>query len=110
MAANGNASMSAPPDELCCPLSGVLMTDPVILVDTGDTYNRRSIEDWRVAPPPLSMPSMACQRASLRVRDEVLCAISLSSRLVASSQVQRSRHPSRAVLRPAADFRSNGTV
>ena len=52
MSANGDASMSAPPDELCCPLSGVLMTDPVILVDTGDTYNRRSIEDWRVATPP----------------------------------------------------------
>ncbi len=52
MSANGDAAMSAPPDELCCPLSGVLMTDPVILVDTGDTYNRRSIEDWRVASLP----------------------------------------------------------
>jgi len=57
MSTNGDAAVSAPPDELCCPLSGVLMTDPVILVDTGDTYNRRSIEDWRVAPLPAPLPA-----------------------------------------------------
>ena len=65
MAANGDAAMSAPPAELCCPLSGQLMTDPVILVDTGDTYNRRSIEDWHVTPPLLThIPVVANPRSA----------------------------------------------
>ena len=91
MTANGNAAVSAPPDELCCPLSGVLMADPVILVDTGDTYNRRSIEDWRFAPlpcPHLLLPG----RSSSGPREAAALARVASPSLPAYMQDRASRH------------------
>eukprot|EP00210_Caulerpa_lentillifera_P005617 g5371.t3 len=33
-------------DCLCCPISGDIMRDPVILKETGMTYDRKSIEEW----------------------------------------------------------------
>lgn len=35
-----------PPEELCCPISGELYDDPVLLVESGQTYSRKSIEEW----------------------------------------------------------------
>lgn len=31
---------------LCCPLSGIIMTDPVILPCSGVSYERSAIEEW----------------------------------------------------------------
>ena len=39
-------SNSGPPEELCCPISEELFQDPVLLVETGQTYDRESIEQW----------------------------------------------------------------
>jgi hypothetical protein len=39
-------SSSGQPDELCCPISEELYQDPVLLVETGQTYDRESIEHW----------------------------------------------------------------
>jgi hypothetical protein len=33
------------PDELSCPISMLLMTDPVV-ADDGHTYQREAIEEW----------------------------------------------------------------
>ena len=35
-----------PPQELCCPISEDLYEDPVLLIESGQTYDRRSIEKW----------------------------------------------------------------
>lgn len=35
-----------PPRELCCPITEDLYKDPVVLVETGQTYERKSIEQW----------------------------------------------------------------
>ena len=35
-----------PPDELHCPLTYELMIDPVMVVETGMTYERKAIEEW----------------------------------------------------------------
>ena len=35
-----------PPDALCCPIGLTLMEDPVILVETGHTYERQNIEAY----------------------------------------------------------------
>ena len=35
-----------PPDSLCCPIGLTLMEDPVILVETGHTYERKNIEAY----------------------------------------------------------------
>lgn len=35
-----------PPQELCCPISEDLYTDPVLLIETGQTYDRQSVETW----------------------------------------------------------------
>ena len=37
---------SQPPQELCCPISEDLYTDPVLLIETGQTYDRQSVERW----------------------------------------------------------------
>jgi hypothetical protein len=34
------------PHDLCCPISKFVFIDPVILVQTGETYERRYIEKW----------------------------------------------------------------
>ena len=34
------------PDELCCPISFELMVDPVMLVASGQTYERANIKEW----------------------------------------------------------------
>eukprot|EP00210_Caulerpa_lentillifera_P000098 g94.t1 len=33
-------------DQLCCPISKTIMTDPVVLKETGMTYDRSSIMEW----------------------------------------------------------------
>lgn len=35
-----------PPQELCCPISEDILVDPVVLVETGQTYDRQSVERW----------------------------------------------------------------
>ena len=35
-----------PPQELCCPISEDLYEDPVLLIESGQTYDRKSIEKW----------------------------------------------------------------
>lgn len=35
-----------PPVEYCCPISQNVMSDPVVLVETGQTYDRKCIEEW----------------------------------------------------------------
>lgn len=35
-----------PPDQFLCPVSEELMVEPVMLVETGQTYDRTSIEGW----------------------------------------------------------------
>jgi hypothetical protein len=37
---------SAPPDEFCCPISHELMRDPVIVCETGMSYDRETISTW----------------------------------------------------------------
>jgi len=37
---------SIPPPELCCPITHEVMTDPVLLVGDGNTYERSAIENW----------------------------------------------------------------
>jgi pyridoxal/pyridoxine/pyridoxamine kinase len=39
------AGLMVMPDELSCPISFQLMTDPV-LADDGHTYQRQAIEEW----------------------------------------------------------------
>lgn len=36
------------PSDLLCPISYQLFEDPVMLVESGHTYERRSIEEWLV--------------------------------------------------------------
>lgn len=40
------AKAAVPPDALCCPITGEIMSDPVLLVETGHTYERAAIERW----------------------------------------------------------------
>jgi hypothetical protein len=35
-----------PPQELCCPISEDLFEDPVLLIESGQTYDRKSLERW----------------------------------------------------------------
>ena len=37
---------SGPPEELVCPLTHELMVDPVILIGSGQTYERAPLERW----------------------------------------------------------------
>jgi hypothetical protein len=37
---------AAPPQHLLCPISGQLFDDPVIVVESGQTYERSSILEW----------------------------------------------------------------
>ena len=53
--------------DLCCPISKSVFIDPVILVQTGETYERRYIEKWllpktkNIFPLPfLSLTSFQC--------------------------------------------------
>ena len=38
--------LSNPPKDLCCPISDDIFKDPVLLIQTGQTYDRDSIESW----------------------------------------------------------------
>ena len=44
----GTASQDAnnPPDIFVCPISREIMRDPVVLVETGQVYDRHSIMEW----------------------------------------------------------------
>ncbi|KAG8075935.1 hypothetical protein GUJ93_ZPchr0006g42033 [Zizania palustris] len=42
---NNFSRVATPPPEFCCPISGKLMSDPVIIA-SGQTYERESIESW----------------------------------------------------------------
>lgn len=35
-----------PPYDLCCPITRQLMVDPVMLVDSSQTYDRAAIQEW----------------------------------------------------------------
>lgn len=35
-----------PPADLCCPITRQLMVDPVMLVDSSQTYDRAAIQEW----------------------------------------------------------------
>ena len=35
-----------PPESLCCPISSELMKNPVIVVESGQTYDKESIMTW----------------------------------------------------------------
>ncbi|XP_047943199.1 U-box domain-containing protein 9-like [Salvia hispanica] len=51
------------PDHFKCPLSNKLMRDPVILLSSGETYDRNSIEAWiRLGnvTSPLSLTRLSC--------------------------------------------------
>ena len=37
---------SGPPEELVCPFTHELMVDPVMLVGSGQTYERAALERW----------------------------------------------------------------
>ncbi|KAK9845637.1 hypothetical protein WJX84_006297 [Apatococcus fuscideae] len=39
-------SPATPPKEFVCPISGDLMADPVLLIETGMTFDRASIQEW----------------------------------------------------------------
>jgi len=41
-----SARFPQPPVEYCCPISRQVMRDPVVLVETGQTYDRKCIEEW----------------------------------------------------------------
>ncbi len=43
---NERSSSPGFPKELCCPISEELYKDPVLLVESGQTYSRESIEKW----------------------------------------------------------------
>eukprot|EP00803_Ostreobium_quekettii_P011725 evm.model.scf_26.16 EVM.evm.TU.scf_26.16 scf_26:134044-140940(-) len=43
-----SARLPQPPVEYCCPISHQVMRDPVVLVETGQTYDRKCIEEWFV--------------------------------------------------------------
>jgi hypothetical protein len=66
-----------PPHEFLCPISMELMTDPVVLVETKQTYDRASIAHWfalgnktdPLTNLPLESPAMEPDRA-LRVKIE----------------------------------------
>ena len=38
--------MDDPPPTICCPITCDVMTDPVILAETCQTYERAAIEQW----------------------------------------------------------------
>lgn len=40
------SQLPEPPDQFLCPVSEELMVEPVMLVETGQTYDRTSIEGW----------------------------------------------------------------
>ena len=48
-------SESAPPDDLCCPITFELMNDPVFTAD-GETYERSAIEEWFSQTPEGATP------------------------------------------------------
>ena len=40
------SSASELPEDLCCPITTELMSDPVVCVGDGNTYERAAIEQW----------------------------------------------------------------
>jgi hypothetical protein len=50
------ALSSAPPSSFICPISLQVMTDPVIVSTTGNTYDRHSIEQWWTSKGSKSEP------------------------------------------------------
>lgn len=42
----GSTSGPQPPDMFLCPISREVMRDPVVLVETGQMYDRSSISEW----------------------------------------------------------------
>ena len=53
----GRSAPPEPPDHLRCPISCDLFCDPVLLAQTGHTYDRVSIERWLRQKSPPSDPS-----------------------------------------------------
>ncbi|GMH32573.1 hypothetical protein BSKO_00407 [Bryopsis sp. KO-2023] len=56
-------SRPQPPVEYLCPISKMIMSDPVVLVETGQTYDRHYIEQW------FRMGNRTCPITKLAVRD-----------------------------------------
>eukprot|EP00210_Caulerpa_lentillifera_P001852 g1781.t1 len=55
-----------PPVEYLCPISRGIMKDPVVLVETGQTYDRRYIEEW------FTRGNKTCPATKLQVTDTSL--------------------------------------
>eukprot|EP00210_Caulerpa_lentillifera_P009388 g8950.t1 len=55
-----------PPVEYLCPISRGIMKDPVVLVETGQTYDRRYIEEW------FGRGNTTCPATKLQVTDTSL--------------------------------------
>lgn len=81
---------------LVCPLTGQVMSDPVMLVATGRTYERAAIEDWiaeRGAVCPRSrsrlQTTMLVENAAVRERLEELRAAAAAAAAASSAQPPR---------------------
>ena len=51
------------PDALCCPIGMILMEDPVMLVETGHTYERQNIEAHSEVCTPQRSCAVYCRCA-----------------------------------------------
>ena len=60
----------APPEELVCPLTHELMVDPVILVASGQTYERAPLEQWLASHD--TDPMTGARLTEKRVTENVL--------------------------------------
>ena len=61
---------SGPPEELVCPLTHELMVDPVMLVGSGQTYERAPLERWLATHD--TDPMTGVQLTDKTVRENVL--------------------------------------
>lgn len=46
MSAMGDVEEGCPPDEYLCPITHNVMREPVLLLETGHTYERWAIVEW----------------------------------------------------------------
>ena len=53
------------PDALCCPIGMTLMEDPVMLVETGHTYERQNIEAHSEVCTPQRSCAVYCRCATV---------------------------------------------
>ena len=61
------------PEELVCPLTHELMIDPVMLFETGQTYERASIEKWLATHDTDPLTGVALADKTLRSNVALRC-------------------------------------